>query len=407
MDQVPTGQLSLARAVAPWAGIALLLIGSAATADAQARRARTPRPAAPSKTWTAVSAGSNHTCALDTDGRAFCWGENAWHRLGIADSVNIRRPIAVETPQRFRSISAGTLETCALTAEGGAVCWGGLYPGTPPRTAAGNLRFQALNLRSNSCAVSHDGIGWCWGSNGVGQLGNGDPNNQNATSPQRVADDLRWTDIRPTSGFACGLTSRGAAYCWGRNSDGQLGTGTQQGSNVPVPVAGGLTFQSIAVGAEHACALTAEGAAWCWGDGQSGGIGNGRSTREPTPQRVSGDVAFRQVTAGYAFTCGLATDGRAWCWGFNRNGNLGTGNRRGTQVPQPVTGRLTFASLSAGNTHVCGITTNGGLYCWGENSEGGLGVARAGVCRDLVDRARRQYDVRPCVLVPTRVQDPR
>lgn len=75
----------------------------------------------------------------------------------------------------------------------------------------------------------------------------------------------------------CGLTSSGAAYCWGFNVYGQLGRGDTLSASVPVLVAGGLTFISLTAGGGHTCGLESSGAAYCWGDNYSGQLGIGAS----------------------------------------------------------------------------------------------------------------------------------
>jgi len=367
-----------------------------------ARRA----PRTPPIQWMTVSPGTSHPCALDLTGLAFCWGDNAWHRLGVADSVNIRRPVRVETPQHFRLISAGETETCAVSDRGGGiVCWGGPYPGTLPRTVLADRSYQSIALASNTCAVSSDGNGWCWGSNRMGQLGSGSPHSEVSASPQPLAGGRHWRTIEPgPGGFACGLTDAGIAMCWGSNSAGQLGTGSAQGSRIPLPVVGSPRYQALTVGGEHACGLGADGAAWCWGNGQAGALGTGRAENARTPQRVSGPQHWTELVAGYDFTCGLDDTGRAWCWGKNTAGVLGTGDRTDHDVPAPVRSSQRFVALSAGNAHVCGISDRA-IYCWGDNADGQLGIARAQTCRTPM--GPEQTDVRQCALVPTRIQDPR
>jgi hypothetical protein len=86
----------------------------------------------------------------------------------------------------------------------------------------------------------------------------------------------------------CGLTATGAAYCWGSNSNGQLGTGTIGGTFVPAgPVSGGLTFVSLSAGGSYTCGVTPSGAIYCWGANASGQLGDGTQTDRATPTRVA------------------------------------------------------------------------------------------------------------------------
>ena len=62
----------------------------------------------------------------------------------------------------------------------------------------------------------------------------------------------------------CALTSGGQAYCWGSNSNGELGTGDSVTIQIPRPVTGGLSFTSLNVGQGSSCGI-ANGAAYCWG----------------------------------------------------------------------------------------------------------------------------------------------
>ena len=70
----------------------------------------------------------------------------------------------------------------------------------------------------------------------------------------------------------------------------------------------GLTFQTISAGFAHSCGVTSEGAAYCWGDGRKGALGNGRRQVSRSPQRVAGQYAFVEVGEGGDFTCGRTAD---------------------------------------------------------------------------------------------------
>jgi alpha-tubulin suppressor-like RCC1 family protein len=109
---------------------------------------------------------------------------------------------------------------------------------------------------------------------------------------------VTWVSIAAGNGHTCGLTSGGAAYCWGRNWSGRLGDNSTTERDTPVAVQqGGVTFASITGGADHTCGLTSGGAAYCWGDNSSsnGRLGDNTMTQRLTPAAVGG---WSQRSAG-------------------------------------------------------------------------------------------------------------
>ncbi|HYO45922.1 MAG TPA: hypothetical protein VEY33_04455, partial [Gemmatimonadota bacterium] len=121
-----------------------------------------------------------------------------------------------------------------------------------------------------------------------------------------------------------------------------------------MPVSGGLTFTALTAGlGTHTCGLTSTGAAYCWGSNFFGALGNGSSTNSPVPVPVSGGLAFVQLTAGgfLGHTCGRTGSGAAYCWGDNERGQIGDGSTVDRLTPTAVTGGLSFTGLDAGFRH--------------------------------------------------------
>jgi hypothetical protein len=132
---------------------------------------------------------------------------------------------------------------------------------------------------------------------------------------------------------------------------------------------------SISAGFDNACAVTTSGAAYCWGDNSNGQLGNGSTTNSLVPVAVTGlSSGVASISAGNGLTCAVTTSGAAYCWGWNGEGDLGIGSTTGSLVPVAVTGLSSgVASISAGFLHTCAVTTSGAIYCWGHNSNGELG----------------------------------
>ena len=179
--------------------------------------------------------------------------------------------------------------------------------------------------------------------------------------------DLVFASVSAGDSHTCGVTTAGAAYCWGDNTEGELGDGTKAYSVVPVPVAGGLTFSAVSAGTYHTCGVTTAGVLYCWGT-PYGWETPGHGT---TPESPARGLSFASVSVGRYHVCGVTTAGAAYCWG---GGVLGDGNSVGSPTPVPVAGGLTFAGVSVGAYSTCGVTTTGAAYCWGENVLGGLGT---------------------------------
>ncbi|HWB39932.1 MAG TPA: hypothetical protein VG500_01670 [Gemmatimonadales bacterium] len=296
-----------------------------------------------------VSAGVDHTCGVTTDRRAWCWGGNSTGQLGDGSTSDRSVPTLVAGGHRFRSVAAGSFHSCGVTYPDNLVyCWGDnafgkLGEGTtterhvPTATLLG-LRFHRVSAGwDHNCGVTTDDLAYCWGRNREGQVGDGSSINRRQR-PVPVAGGRAFRQVDAGLDYTCGVTTDGQAFCWGDGTWGQLGAGGTGSSRAPQAVAGGLHFDRISAGSFHVCAETRENRAYCWGHNVFGSVGDGTDTQRARPVEVAGGRAFGQVSAGSFFTCGVATSDRAFCWGDNSNGQLGDGTRETRSVPAPVAG---------------------------------------------------------------------
>jgi alpha-tubulin suppressor-like RCC1 family protein len=296
---------------------------------------------------------------------------------------------ATSAPLSFRQLSTGEGQGCGVTADSLGYCWGYNRDGqlgdgttTSPRLAPvpiqGGLHFRTVVAGTfHTCGVTDSGKAYCWGDNIFGQLGDGTTSLSISprVTPVAVHGGLRFRNVTVGRYYTCGVTTDDRAYCWGYNGSGQLGVGTFADSrHVPTAVLGGLHFRSVSAGSRHTCGITTADRAVCWGDNNFGQLGDSSSAGlrlEPT--RVAGGRFYHWLDAGQFHTCAVTTDRRAFCWGNGRAGQLGNGHTYLSFWPRRAGGGLLFRNITAGALHSCGVGTDGRAYCWGFNRYGQLG----------------------------------
>ncbi|NCU42105.1 MAG: RCC1 repeat-containing protein, partial [Candidatus Moranbacteria bacterium] len=364
-----------------------------------------------------ISLGESHTCAMKTDGTAYCWGSNSSGQLGDNTTTSKSTPVQVlgvggsGNLSGVSLISSGYRHACATKTDGTAYCWGYNQSGqlgdntttsryTPIQVlGVGGSGFfsgasQISTGSSHTCATKTDGTAYCWGSNGNGRLGDN-------TTTQRLAPVQvvgvggsgyleGILQISVGSSHTCVIKNTGKTLCWGYNSSGQLGADTGDMST-PVEVRTYLPFEGFLEGvsqisatSEHTCATKTDGTLYCWGSGRSGRLGNNTTIDRYTPLQVLGVEGsgflegVEDISTGNWHTCATKTDGTAYCWGLNSSGRLGDNTLIDRYTPIQVLGVggsgffSGISHISAGGSHTCALKTDGTTYCWGSNSSGQL-----------------------------------
>jgi len=294
-------------------------------------------------------------------------------------------PVAVSGATQWTRVAGGFLYTCGIDSAGAAHCWGAGRRGqlgdgnqatsTVPTNVSGALVFGALAAATGGdlmCGIGTGGALHCWGTGYFGQPGNGSVA-QLAIVPYRVSPNQSFTALAVGEVHACALDGAGAAFCWGANGVGQVGDGTLADRTVPVAALGGRSYTQIVAGLAHTCALDGSGVAFCWGaSGQIGRTSAG-AVDQATPGAVAGTQRFVQIAAGGSHTCGIDNLGQTWCWGDNSRSQFGDGSVASSQVPVRIAGMPAFAQITAGGGHTCGVTAAGAVWCWGADTYGQTG----------------------------------
>ena len=365
---------------------AVALFGCADTGPQAATYATKPTLVNGNKTFTDITGGDFHTCALQANGEAFCWGLNSQGQSGngVSGGVGVNSPRVVIGGYLFASIHAGGSHTCGILLVGTTMCWGNNVGGQlgvgstidrfEPSPVAGDHAFIQVSASTlaHTCALKANGEAWCWGAGQYGRLGTGSETNR--TSPTLVGGGIQFISIATGGGHSCGIAADSSAYCWGRNTEGQLGDGTNTNRLIPTKVAAPIKFKQIAAGIAHTCGISENGDPYCWGDNVVGALGDGTTNSRNTPTLVANGPVFESIVVGERHGCGLDANGTALCWGYNNEGELGDGTTETKTEPVALFTAIAFKKLAAGAYHTCGISKTNVTYCWGDNYGFQLGI---------------------------------
>lgn len=343
--------------------------------------------------WRIVATGRFHSLAIKPDGSLWAWGRNNMGQLGTNDKTNRSSPTPVSTNGAWISVAAGEDFSFALRADGTLYSWGnnadnrlglnntGIVTQLTPTPISGISEVVKMAGGWNSAiALTGNGGVYTWGGNSNGQLGRTVTTGSPAGKPGRVGSDV-WKDIAIGGDFCLALRHDGDLFSWGKNSDGQLGDNSKTNRALPVGVyQTDKRYVSVVAGDKFVVAMKANGTVVSWGRNAEGQLGTGNLTQRSIPGVIyplsfSGYTGARQgsVAAGGSHTMVIKTDGSLWGNGDNGFGQAGMpASTSFTRWPTPVSSDPRWISVAACQTHSLGIKSDGTLWGWGTNGSGEL-----------------------------------
>ncbi len=361
-----------------------------------------------------VSAVWNSSCVVDKRGGAYCWGANGDGQTGTETmEVGVPSPVGPVLDHGIplvgaQSIAVGEAHGCALLTSGAMNCWGDNNNGQlgrgfesdteliadPVSQLAPIVQFSARG--PHTCAVSTDQSLYCWGRDGAGEAGNGEPG-EDISLPAQVqyldttlVDNARSVSVGRY--HTCFISTDDETYCFGWNIHGQAGVPDvgYPSSAMLVDSLPGPT-RAVSAGYKHSCAVLVDGSIYCWGINDDGQLGTGTDDAGCTPavDDVPGDCLLNpparilsnafvdactpsDVSVGRSHSCVLCEEGQILCWGDGGSGRLGNGGSTPSSEAVRVMGIDDAVALSVGDTHACAVHASGTVSCWGENDHGQL-----------------------------------
>ncbi len=241
--------------------------------------------------WQKISASSDMTIGIKTDGTIWGWGQNDQYEMGNNTCcANQLTPIQIGTANHWVDIET--------------------------------------SLGASIFALKNDGTLWGWGLNLAGLLAD---NTVMARSiPTQLNSDTDWASIHVGAAHILALKTNGTLWSWGGGEYGQTGDGLSPSLYRSYPRQVGTdTWSKVFAGWKISFGIKPDGTLWAWGLNDVGQLGIGNSTNQFTPVQVGTDTDWVDVVSGGSgnvqFTIATKSDGTVWAWGDNQVGQYGNG----------------------------------------------------------------------------------
>jgi len=331
-----------------------------------------------------IICGATGTAAILGDGRCFVWGSNKNGELGIDGLKETVEPklltlpggddapavVAASLGPNFSAVidAAGDLYTFGYGGSRvngmGCLGHGSMDPHPTPTLVASLVEDGCLAAdvhcgEYSTTVLTKEGEVLTCGSGAYGRLGNLETLDQLYLEPVEMMGGEDVVQIAGGFAFSLALNAEGIIHAWGRNNEGQLGTGMGLAvdmyamESLPCPVEGDLDGRKvvrIAAGSTHAAAVTDHGELFTWGM---------NTTHQPKLETTLLHAKIVDVACGKNYTLALDSEGRLYSMGKGKTGVLGLASNKSASYPILVEGipaDQRVVSMSCGWAHVACVT---------------------------------------------------
>lgn len=371
-----------------------------------------------------VAVGNNHTCALTISDDLRCWGDNDHGQLGTPASFCLPMsgrmcslvPIPVVCPPnevcKFRAVAAGGDHTCAIDTAGKAWCWGedgNFATGEPsdpsadgrspahrqiPATtgAGGKVDFVSIDTNTtHTCALSAAQDVFCWGANNSDQLGFPRAGGTASTRAVMVLSGNKYRSISTGMSHTCAIQVNSALDCWGSNFDFQLASSLPGAGlngytmfatlNSKVPLLGNKGVSRVVAGGTNTCAENYNSDTVCWGSSE-----HFTPPNSATAGFVALHYSYSTSMASDHDTCGARSCTRTCVTGlggdlFCGKWDLGIPPQLPMVADPPSDHYISWDQVDVGPNHVCAVSSQRDVWCFGINKFGQFGTGVASTVR--------------------------